>query len=126
MDPVPLTSMLGLGAVGAYDKASLERFLVAATLERNRLCAALDDARQRRDDARDELLRATDLEGQLRDIVLAAQHNLAAKREATQREVEAILAAAELEAAARRVDGQPTPGTTAVIDLSAATPVEAV
>jgi len=122
MDSAPLTSMLGMGAVHAYDKASLERFLVAATLERNRLCAALEEARQRRDVAQQAFLRAADLEGQLRDIVVATQQDLAARREATQREVEAVLAAAELEAAARRVDGRPA---SPAIDLSSRVHAEA-
>lgn len=83
------------GGVGAYDKESVDRFLAAATAERNRLVTALEAARLRKERAE----RApTSVAARLADLTAAARREIDALRAAAEAEAEAVLAAAELEA----------------------------
>jgi septal ring factor EnvC (AmiA/AmiB activator) len=127
MDAAPLASMLGLGAVRAYDRKDLEDFLLAAADQRNRLSAALESANERKARAEQELLSTSRLEQHLTAMMVEAQRELASRRRAAQHDVEAILAAAELEVAARvataRVDAE---RPNVVIDLSTHQRAEAV
>jgi len=86
----------------AYDRVSIERFVVEVNTERARLQAEIDDARARLRHAQQARVeRQSDLASELGDLVLDAQRRLA-EMERSQRElIDAIQATAEDEA--RRV-----------------------
>jgi hypothetical protein len=101
MDPAPPTTHVELRSVRGYDQHSIERFITSARAERNRTSAGIEAAKLRKLVAEHQLAGAADLHSRLGAMVIETQQRLAVRREQTTREVEAIMAKADLAAAAR-------------------------
>jgi hypothetical protein len=132
----PSNAALGQRFVPAYDRAAFDAYVSALGAERERLAAAIDDARQRKVTAEHQLARANGLEDLLAELVHTTQQNVAGRREENRAQVAAILAKADGEseqivadaaadaAALRRLADRaatvtvaPPPAPDAVIDL---------
>ena len=101
MDPAPSTTHVELRAVRGYDQNSIDQFITSARAERNRTTAGIEAAKLRKLVAEHQLAGAVDLHKRLGAMVVETQQRLAVRREQTTREVEAIIAKADLAAAAR-------------------------
>ena len=98
-----MSSLLDLVAaqpMRAYDKSSLEQFVIAAEHERDRLQEALDRANRRREAAERRIADTTDARARLSTMVEETRRLVSRLRHDNERAVAAILDAAEAEARA--------------------------
>lgn len=98
MDVPPLVELLAVQPVRAYDKTSLDQFVIAAEHERERLQAALDRAVQRRAIAEQGIADGAQMKTRLSEMIEETQRLVIRLKRENERAVAAILAAAEAEA----------------------------
>ena len=96
----PFVELIGAQPVRAYDKSSLDEFVIAAQHERDRLNAALDHAKGRIALAEQRIADAADVRLRLASMVEETQKLVVQLKRDNDRAVTAILAAAEAEAEA--------------------------
>jgi cell division septum initiation protein DivIVA len=106
MDAKLLRELENVEPVLAYDRARLEEFFTAAAAERERLRAALDDARRQLAAVQASVVDKIDLEERLSAMLLAYVRGAADEGEACERRVRAIVNAAETQAAKILSDAQ--------------------
>lgn len=98
MDMAPLVELVGVQPVRAYDKGSLDQFVIAAQHERTRLHEALRAASERRTVAEQRVAEVANVRLRLATMVEETQRLVAQLKRENERAVAAILAAAEAEA----------------------------